>query len=243
VAASNAADSTPGPPRVDLTASSAGQPETRAGSVTLTVLWYPGAQPSLAATYNNAVITDDANVTAATFDGGVASYSAQGLAAAGLTPGATVNHDGQTFTWPDVPPAQLDNTATDGQVIATSGSGAKIGFLGAGCCGIQTGTLYITYTDGSIARAPLTFADWWTNAPVPGSDIVATSPWNVPPGNPDPDHPVRSTTPRYRWTRARRCGSSRSRQTSTCTSSPWPSANQGRATARGPPTGDPSADP
>jgi Glycosyl hydrolase family 20, catalytic domain/Glycosyl hydrolase family 20, domain 2/NPCBM-associated, NEW3 domain of alpha-galactosidase len=190
VAAANATGSTPGPARVDLTATSAGQPNTRAGSVTLTVLWYPGAQPSLAATYNNAGITDDADVTAATFDGGVASYSAQGLAAVGLTPGATVNHDGQTFTWPNVPPAQLDNTATDGQVIATSGSGAKIGFLGAGCCGIQTGTLYITYTDGSIARAPLTFADWWTDQPVPGSDIVATSPWNVPPGNPDPDHPV-----------------------------------------------------
>ena len=75
-------------------------------------------------------------------------------------------------------------------MIATSGSGPKIGFLGAGCCGIQTGTLYITYTDGSIARAPLTFADWWTNEPVPGSDIVATSPWNVPPEVPDPDHPV-----------------------------------------------------
>ena len=42
VAAANATGSTPGPARVDLTASSAGQPETRAGSVTLTVLWYPG---------------------------------------------------------------------------------------------------------------------------------------------------------------------------------------------------------
>jgi beta-glucosidase len=68
--------------------------------------------------------------------------------------------------------------------------GTKIGFLGAGCCGDQTGTLYITYTDGSIAQAPLSFADRWTDAPVPGSDIVATSPWNVPPDNPDPHHPV-----------------------------------------------------
>ena len=190
VAAANATGSPPGPARVDLTASSTGQPETRAGSVELNVLWYPGAQPSLAATYNNAGITDDANPTAGTFDGGVASFSAQGLAAAGLTPGATVNHDGLTFTWPDVPPAQPGNTATDGQVIAASGNGAKIGFLGAAAFGIQSGTLYITYTDGSIARAPLSFADWWTNEPVPGSDIVATSPWNVPPEVPDPDHPV-----------------------------------------------------
>ena len=190
VAATNATGSTPGPARVDLTASSAGQPENRAGSVVLNVLWYPGAQPSLAATYNNAGITDDANVTAGTFDGGVASYSAQALAAVGLSPGATVNHDGQTFIWPDVSPAQPDNTATDGQVIAVSGRGAKIGFLGAGCCGDQTGTVYITYTDGSITQAPLSFADWWTDAPVPGTDIVARSPWNVPPDNPDPDHLV-----------------------------------------------------
>jgi beta-glucosidase len=190
VAAANATGSTPGPARVDLTAGSAGQPETRAGSVELNVLWYPGAQPSLAATYNNAGITDDANPTAGTFDGGVASFSAQGLATAGLIPGATVNHDGLTFTWPGAPPAQPDNTASDGQVIAASASGVKIGFLGAGAFGIQSGTLYVTYTDGSVARAPLTFADWWTNVPVPGSDIVATSPWNVPPGVPDPHHPV-----------------------------------------------------
>ena len=227
VAAANATGSTPGPARVDLTASSAGQPETRAGSVTLTVLWYPGAQPSLAATYNNAGITDDADVTAATFDGGVASYSAQGLAAVGLTPGATVNHDGQTFTWPNVPPAQLDNTATDGQVIATSGSGAKIGFLGAGCCGIQTGTLYITYTDGSIARAPLTFADWWTDQPVPGSDIVATSPGTSRRAGRTPTAIGVCYRDPHRWTRARRSSSSRSPQTSTCTSSPWPSAKAG----------------
>jgi len=64
VAAANATGSTPGPARVDLTASSAGQPETRTGSVTLNVLWYPGAQPSLTATYSNAGITDDDNVTA-----------------------------------------------------------------------------------------------------------------------------------------------------------------------------------
>lgn len=190
-AAANATGSTPGLVRIDLTATAAGQPVTRAGSVTLNVLWYPGAQPSLAATFNNAGITDDANITAGSFDGGVASYSFQALAAVGLSPGAKVNHDGQTFTWPNVGPApQPDNTGTNGQVIDLSGSGTKIGFLGAGCCGDQTGTLYITYTDGSIAQAPLSFADWWSDAPVPGSDIVATSPWNVPPDNPDPHHPV-----------------------------------------------------
>ena len=28
------------------------------------------------------------------------------------------------------------------------------------------------------------------NDPLPGTDIVATVPWNVPPENPDQDHPV-----------------------------------------------------
>jgi len=189
-AAQNASGTSPGPARVDLTATSTGQPETRAGSLQLNVIWYPGAQPSLAATYNNKGITDDNNPTAGTFDGGEASYSAQGLAAAGLGPGATVNHDGLTFTWPDVPPGEPDNTATDGSVIATSGSGTKLGFLGAAVFGTQSGTLSITYTDGSILQAPLAFADWYFNDPVPGTDIVATVPWNVPPEHPDQDHPV-----------------------------------------------------
>jgi hypothetical protein len=75
-------------------------------------------------------------------------------------------------------------------VIAVSGSGAKLGFLGASAFGIHGGSVFITYTDGSVVQAPLTFADWWTNDPVAGTEIVATAPWNVPPEVPDPDHPV-----------------------------------------------------
>jgi hypothetical protein len=187
-AASNASGAAPGPARVDLTATAPGA--TRIGSVELNVIWYPGAAPSLAATYNNKGITDDNNPTTGTFDGGEASYSAQGLAAAGLGPGATVNHDGQTFTWPDVPTGEPDNTATDGQVIATSGSGAKLGFLGAAAFATQSGTVFLTYSDGSVVQAPLAFADWYFNDPAPGTDIVAMVPWNVPPEHPDQDHLV-----------------------------------------------------
>ena len=192
-AADDAGGASPSPARVDLTAASAGWPETRAGSVEFKILWYPGAAPSLSATFNSKGITDDSNPTAGSFDGGEASYSAQGLAAAGLGPGATVTHDGVTFTWPDASPGQPDNTATDGQVISSSGSGTKLGFLGAACCsptGGQSGTAFITYDDGSVVQAPLAFADWYFNDPLPGTEIVATVPWNVPPGHPDPDHPV-----------------------------------------------------
>jgi hypothetical protein len=189
-AAADARGASPSPARVDLTA---GPPETRAGSIDLKVLWYPGAAPSLAATYNNKGITDDNNPTIGSFDGGEASYSAQGLAAAGFSPGATVTHDGLAFAWPDTAPGEPDNTATDGQVVAISGRGTKLGLLGAACCaptGGQSGIAFITYDDGSVVQAPLAFADWWTNSPLPGTEIAATVPWNVPPQNSDQDHPV-----------------------------------------------------
>jgi len=192
-AASDAAGANPRSARVDLTASAAEQPETRAGSAELQVLWYPGAHATLATTFNNKGITDDANPTAGSFDGGEATFSAQGLAAAGLSRGATFVHDGVTFTWPDTAPGEPDNTATDGQVIALTGAGTKLGIVGSACCsptGGQSGTVFITYVDGTIAQAQLTFADWYFNSPAPGTEIVATVPWNVGPENTDQDHPV-----------------------------------------------------
>jgi hypothetical protein len=183
-AAADATSASPFP--VYLTASAAGQPETPAGSVKLGVLWYPGAQPSLGATYNNTGITDNSNTTPGNFDLVGDSYSAQGLVAAGLAPGATVSHDGLTFTWPDVPPGSPDNTVCDSQVIAISGSGSKLGFLGGAAFGTQTGTVYITYTDGSTDQAQLSFGDWYGVSPAPGTDTVATVPWNIQPGPPNP---------------------------------------------------------
>ena len=188
-AAGDASGASPSPARVDLTAARVGGGDSRAGSIELEVLWYPGAAPSLAATFNNKGITDDSNPIAGAFDGGEASYSAQGLAAAGLGPGATVTHDGLTFSWPDTSPGEPDNTATDGQVIATSGRGAKLGFLGAACCaaaGGQSGTVFITYDDGSVVQAPLAFRDWFFNDPLPGTELVVTVPWNVPAGTSGP---------------------------------------------------------
>jgi hypothetical protein len=42
-------------------------------------------------------------------------------------------------------------------------------------------------TDWAVGK---TLADWYFDVPVPGTDIVATVPWNVPPEHPDQDHPV-----------------------------------------------------
>ena len=89
-----------------------------------------------------------------------------------------------------MPTGQPDNTKTDGQVIAASGSGAKLGFLGSAALGNQSGTVFVTYTDGSIVQGPLGFTDWYFNDPAPGTDIVAMVPWNVPPEHPDQNHLV-----------------------------------------------------
>ncbi len=110
---------------------------------------------SLSATFDNTGITNDSNTNPspgfAGFDGIGTTYSAQGLAADGLTPGATVSAGGHTFGWPNVPPAQPDNTVAQGQTIAVSGPGSasSLGFLVAANNSAETGTGTIYYTDGS----------------------------------------------------------------------------------------------
>jgi beta-glucosidase len=135
--------------------------------------------PSWTAAINNVGISDDANTTAGNLDGGGASYSAQALAAAtpSLTPGATVSHDGLTFTWPDAQPGTPDNVVAGGQTVPLSGSGSTVGLLGAGDYGTASGTATITYTDGTSQSFPLSYADWWANAATAGDDILATLPY------------------------------------------------------------------
>jgi len=131
---------------------------------------------SLADAFNNPGITDDANPTAGNLDGAGRSYSAEALAAVGLSAGGTITHDGLTFTWPGGQPATPDNVVAGGQTIAVSGSGSTLGFLGAANNGTATGTGTIIYTDGSSQPFTLSLADWWANAAAGGGDIVATMP-------------------------------------------------------------------
>ena len=141
--------------------------------------------PSWAAAINNTGISDDANPTGANLDGGGASYSAQALAAAtpSLTPGATVTHDGLTFTWPNAQPGTPDNVVAGGQTVSLTGSGSTLGLLGAGDYGTASGTATITYTDGSSQSFPLSYADWWANAATAGDDILTSVPYiNQPTG-------------------------------------------------------------
>jgi hypothetical protein len=138
--------------------------------------------PSLTAAFNNPGISDDAHTSAGNLDGGGFSYSAQALAAVGLTPGVSVTHDGQTFTWPSAAPGTADNVVAGGQTVGMSGSGPALGFLGTGDYGTVSGTGTVIYTDGTTQSFDLSFADWWANAAA-GGDILASVPYiNTPTG-------------------------------------------------------------
>jgi hypothetical protein len=135
--------------------------------------------PSLAAAYNNVGISDDADPSAGSLDGGALSYSAQALAAANppLKPGASVTHDGTTFTWPDIAPGRADNVVASGQTVAISGTGPTLGIIGAANNGTASGTGTIVYADGSTQPFDLSFNDWWSNSPAQGSDVLTSTPY------------------------------------------------------------------
>ena len=120
---------------------------------------------SLAASFDNTAITDDSDTNPSSgfegFDGEGTTYSAQGLAAAGLAPGAAVSAGGLSFTWPNVPSAQPDNTMAEGQIIRVSGSGGQLGFLAAANNSPESGTGTVYYTDGTTSTYTLDVGNFW----------------------------------------------------------------------------------
>ncbi len=146
---------------------------------------------TLAQAYNNIGTSDNSNPGAGNYDGKGYSYSAQALAAVGLTPGGTVTHNGVSFIWPNVASGQKNNVVAAGQTIMYAGAGDTLGILGAAAFGTQSGTATITYTDGTTQPFTLSFADWYANAPAPGDDLIATAAnWNVPVGSNAGNHAV-----------------------------------------------------
>jgi predicted alpha-1,2-mannosidase len=128
--------------------------------------------------YDNAGISPDSNQACANYDGDGYSYSADALANTGLNPGATVNADNHTFTWPNVPACSLDNILAAGQTMLVKGaSGAStLGLLGSSTNGSSQGTITINYTDGTSSTQTLSFTDW-AQSPGPEDTIVATMPY------------------------------------------------------------------
>ncbi len=131
---------------------------------------------TMAEAYDNVAITDDSDVTPGDLDGVGNSFSAQALAAAGLTPGATFSAGGLSFTWPDVPAAQPDNVLAAGQTILVSGSGSTLGFIGCGSPSDEGGTGTIYYTDGTTSTYEVTLGNYFDTTAT-GSTAVVTMPY------------------------------------------------------------------
>ncbi|WP_295698452.1 GH92 family glycosyl hydrolase [Lapillicoccus sp.] len=142
--------------------------------------------------YTNAGITDDNNTGAASFDGGGWSYSAQALAASGVTPGSTVTADGVSYVWPNEPVASPDNIEAAGQTIPllVPAGATKIGLLGsasnAGSSGAG-GAVTVTYTDGTTSSFDAFFSDWTlsggSGTPVPGNTTAVSTTYRNASGN------------------------------------------------------------
>ena len=162
----------PGPYALSTQATVTGAgPYTDSGTINI-------AYSSFNAAFNNVGISDDSNTKTGGFDGpGGASFSAQALASAGLTPGGSFSHDGLTFTWPNVASGTNDNIVALGQTVPLSGSGSTLGILGAGNNGTASGSGTVVYTDGSTQTFGLGFADWWSTSAAGGTDIAATLPY------------------------------------------------------------------
>ena len=135
--------------------------------------------------YTNSGISTDGASSAADYDGDGYSYSANALAADGITPGGTITSDGVSYTWPNVAPGQLDNIEANGQTIPLQPTTAtKIGLIGSATNAPSTGTtgtLTVTFTDGTTQQLPVVFGDWALGAgseSVPtGDQVVAETPY------------------------------------------------------------------
>jgi predicted alpha-1,2-mannosidase len=126
--------------------------------------------------YDNTGISNDGDTTCeANFDGDGYSYSAEALAAAGLTPGGTVSADGLTFTWPNVASCANDNILAAGQTMLVNGAAgaSKLGLLESASNGPASGPITVTYTDGTSTTQTVTSSDW-ANGPGPDETAVAT---------------------------------------------------------------------
>ncbi|MER7837896.1 lectin [Streptomyces sp. NPDC096040] len=119
-------------------------------------------------------------------DGGGWAFSQNALSAAGVTSGSTLTVDGISYAWPTVTSGQPDNLEMAGQTIPMPAgtSGASLGLLGAATNAPTngkgvSGTLTVTYTDGTTAQATVGFPDWTLNGggskPLPGDTTAVTT--------------------------------------------------------------------
>jgi hypothetical protein len=143
---------------------------------------------SLASAFNDVGVTSNTDTGAGNLDGNGFSFSAQALAAVGVTPGATIQAGGLSFIWPNVPAGQPDNVVAGGQQILLTGTASTLGFLMTGTYGPASGTGTIYYTDGTSQSFTLTTPDWYGSAG--SASAVITAAYRNGPGNTQNNHPV-----------------------------------------------------
>jgi lysophospholipase L1-like esterase len=142
---------------------------------------------SLSTTFSNVGITSDGNTGVGNADGFGYSYSAEALAAKGITPGAPVRSHGVTFTWPTASPGSPGNALAAGQTVGVYGSSNTLGFLLTSTYPTSgKGTVY--YTDGSSQEYTIGSPNWAGDLP-PGVFPAITTPYRNGPNGRD-DRPV-----------------------------------------------------
>jgi hypothetical protein len=149
---------------------------SRSGPILPISVWVIVARPGdLAPFFNNVGISDDTNQAAANLDGQGFSYSEQALTAAGLAPGAAITSGGVRYNWPGVAAGQPDDLTAAGQTITVPpvAGATELGVIGSATNGPSSGTLTITYTDGTTQTATLGFTDWTSGSPSFGNAIAA----------------------------------------------------------------------
>jgi hypothetical protein len=112
--------------------------------------------------FNNVGVSDDSKPSGANFDGAKNSYSAQALAAVGVTPGGAVKVGGITYTWPQQASGTSDDIWIAGQTILLGGTAPKttLGLLGSATSAGAQGTLTVNYSDGTTQSVPFAFSEW-----------------------------------------------------------------------------------
>ncbi|MBX5449830.1 hypothetical protein [Thermogemmatispora sp.] len=140
--------------------------------------------------YNNVGVSNDERPTAANFDQGGNSYSAQALQRAGVNPGDHVFAGGFVFVWPNVLSGEPDNYVAAGQTLPVEHQprAKLLGLLGAADHGPARGQLVITFTDGTTLTVPIAFSDWTLDGggsrPLPGSPQAVSMPYFNSPSGP-----------------------------------------------------------
>lgn len=144
--------------------------------------------PPPSTAYNNIGVTSDSAPNLGNYDGSH-SYSAQALAAAGVTPGSTFIFNGISFIWPNVPAGQKDDYQAKGQVIAITpvSDATTLGFLGSATSGPSSAVVTLTFSDGSTQTVTLVYSDWTlgggSKQPVASDKIALTTAYrNTPTG-------------------------------------------------------------